>query len=146
VNFVVTSVASEASAEALRTHSVALDALLNAAAGGTYLCGGIDQITLVLVSVDDEATQNAAWARKHDRLGSFIHPISGERLRYLSISAQVPPSRIVSATPEVALAHVCRALETALAVRPRRLPRGFPFSELAHVVSVAIAPWSGVVA
>ena len=146
MKFVVTSVASDESAEALRVHTAALDALLNVAVRGVDFSSAIDQVTLVVVAVDDNPSENAAWAKQHDRLGAFTHPISNERIRYLSISAQVSPSRIASATPEAALAQISRALETALGMRPKRLPRGFPFQLLTHVVSAALAPWSGAVA
>jgi len=145
MKFVVTSVASDETAALLRDQTASVDALLNSVLGKWEFGDGIDQLSLVIVSVDDDPKENGKWVAPHNKLGSLSHPISGERIRFLSLAAPIPPSKLLSSTPSAGTALVREALLVTLASRPERLPRGYKFQDLATaVVSVLSATAEGV--
>jgi hypothetical protein len=139
MKFCVTSVANDETASLLRDQTADLDALLNSVLGEWQFGDGIDQLTLVIVSVDDDPQENTRWAVPHNKLGAFTHHISGQRVRFLSLSALVPPNELLRSTSAASSALIRHAVLGKLSARPERLPSGYNFQDLAAAVASILA-------
>ena len=139
MRFLVTSAACEETALVLRELASQVESLLRPFVGDQDFGGSIDQITFVLVSVDDNPVQNAAWAKANDKLGSYSHVASGDRVRYLSLAVQLPPQQLLATPSRKRPVLIREALAARLAARPHRLPRGFRYQDFAAAVLPALA-------
>jgi hypothetical protein len=139
MKFCVTSVACEETADILRKLTAELELVLTENLRRDSFDDGIDQLTLVVVSVDDDSDENAAWATPHRKLGSFRHMLTGQRIRFLSLAAEISPRALSELAVEERLGYVAVALSSQFGARPKRLPRGFGFLRLATAVCTALS-------
>jgi len=136
--FRVTSVACEDVAAPLRETGSRLEGWLAATLADGDFGTGIDQFSIMIVSVSDDQSEDARWLSDGNKLGSFKTWPEGSRQRYLSVAVWVEPSKIAAAPLETQLSLVCAAIVDRLATRPARLPKGLDFVRLAKAVCVAL--------
>jgi hypothetical protein len=139
MNFRVASVTSEETAALLRAVTTHIEQVLTANLTGDSFGEGIDQLSLVVVSVDEDPAANEAWAKPHRKLGSYKHMITSDRVRVLSLAAAVSPSKLVSLPESKRRQFVAELLSNEFGARPKRLPRGFDFPGLATAVCSALS-------
>lgn len=138
MRFRVTSVTDEEVAPLLRDVTVRLEDTLNNLLGDGDFGDSIDQLTLVVVSVDDDEAENSKWLKAHNRLGSYKDFVTSEPRKYLSIGVPVAPSQLLELGKQQGLSLVSKAFASKLAVRPARLPRGLDFPRLSSAVQATL--------
>ncbi|MGI4877405.1 MAG: hypothetical protein ACRYG4_07955, partial [Janthinobacterium lividum] len=79
---------------------------------------GIDQFSIVIVSVSDDPSEDTRWLSDGNKLGAFKAWPEGRRQRYLSVAVWVEPSKLAAAPLEMQLSLVCAAIIDRLATRP----------------------------
>jgi hypothetical protein len=141
VRFRVTSVASAEVGELVNDVTLKLEHWLNAAVADGDFGKGLDQFTFFVVSAFDELDTNEQWAEARNKLGSFKNPSSGESMRTLSVAVPVPPADMMALSLEEAIQLVCTLLRAKIAVRPKRVPKGFEYERCAAAISAALTAY-----
>lgn len=119
----VTSVSDEASAEILRTATLSLEKLLSAKLSSKDYGGGIQQIMIVVVSVDSDPTENARFSAAHNKRGSYTSLRTGSRISYLSIACPIDPVVVISSGDKLAQMILAKTNDDMLAFS--KAPKGF---------------------
>ena len=44
--------------------------------------GAITRLMLVIVAVDDDIGENSAFATRHNKCGTYKHPVTADRVKY----------------------------------------------------------------
>jgi hypothetical protein len=138
MRFRVTSVASEETGPLLREATVKVEDWLNASLADGNFGEGVDQFTVVAISVDDEAEENMCWSSAHNRTGKFKNPFTGKPVRFISSAVLLPPSSVIPKAPAALLSYLCSATIERLKLRPTRVPKGFDYVRCATAVSKAL--------
>jgi len=112
---------------------------LNRALSDASFGEGLDQFTLVIVSVDDEPGSDDRWVRANTRVLRFVDPFTSSPVRSLSVAAPLPPRVVLSARPDRLFAIVAEAIVAALAKRPARLPRGLDYDRCKRAIGHTLA-------
>jgi hypothetical protein len=146
MRFRVTSITSEQSGDAIAAVTVTLEKWLNGALADGAFGGTLEQLTFVVVSVDDDVLENERWVKTHEKLATHHHPITGETTRYLSLAVQLAPSLVANSQYRILLAEVSQRAIERLSVRPKRVPRGFDFARCAAAVSATLSVYAPVAA
>lgn len=138
MRFRVTSVTDEKVSAVLRDITVRLEDTLNNLLSDGDFGEVIDQLTLVVVSVDDNEVENSKFIKGHHRSGSYKDFVTAQTKRYLSIGIPIPPSQLINVDEQKGLRTVSKLLCSQLAVRPPRLPRGLDFPRLSSAVRATL--------
>ncbi|MEO6272849.1 MAG: hypothetical protein ABIP34_06590 [Rhodoferax sp.] len=117
---------------------VKLEDWLNAMLSDEDFGGKLDQITVFVVSVDDDIVTNEKWATPRSRLGGFTNPFSGEKVRDLSFGVAILPVKIAASDSKGVLHLVCAALSAKVMERPRRVPKSFDYELWAKSACAAL--------
>ena len=142
MQFRVTSVTSTEVGELVNDVTVKLEDWLNAALADGDFGGGLDQFTFFVVSAYDEPDVNEHWAEVRNKLGSFKDSASGQSVRSLSMAVAIPPADIMALSLGEAMQLVCARLRAKLAVRPKRMPKGFEYERCATAISAALSSYA----
>lgn len=142
MRFRVTAVTCEETTGPLISASVKIEDWLNAALGDGNFGEGVDQFTLVIISVDESAEENSRWANSHNKIGQVIHPFTGEKIRTISSAGLLSPSLISGQDPAAVLSCVTEGIVGRLASHPKRIPKGFDYDRCALAVSKSLAAFS----
>ena len=138
MKFRVTSVGSQETGALLRDATVVVEDWLNASLSDGMFGEGLDQFTIVAISVDDEAEENIRWFNAHNKTGKFKSRFTGEPVCYISSAVLLPPSSVISKAPHALLSYFCSATIERLKSRPKRVPKGFDYVRCATAVSKAL--------
>lgn len=138
MRFRVTSVTDEEVSTLLRDVTVRLEDILNSLLGDGDFGDAIDQLTLVVVSVDDDEVENSKWLKAHNRLGSYKDFVTSEPKKYLSLGVSIAPSQLLKLEEQQGLSLVSKEFTYKLGVRPARLPRGLDFQRLSSAVQATL--------
>jgi len=138
MRFRVTSVAGEENGAFLNEATVKLEDWLNASLSDGNFGGGVDQFTIVAISVDEEASENIRWSNAHNKTGRVKSPFTKEPVRYVSSAVLLPPSSVISKAPHAFLSYFCSAIIERLKSPPKGVPRGFEYVRCATAVSMAL--------
>ena len=138
MKFRVTSVADESCGARINVATVKLEDWLNATIADSDFGASLDQFMIVVVAVDDDPECNARFAKPWNKLSSTLNPYTGQKVKSLSFSIEVPPSNATEATYEELLSQIAEAVKHKLSIRPQRLPSGFDFQRASRAVSVAL--------
>jgi hypothetical protein len=141
MQFRVTSVAAEESAPALREATVKLERWLNASLHDGEFGEGLDQFSIVVISVEDDPSQNESWLKAQEKSGKAMQPFTGEPIRYLSVAVEVLPHEVRTKGPRELLVLVSARAKDRLATRPKRVPRGVDYARLSAAVGAALAAY-----
>lgn len=138
MRFRVTSVASKETGALLNEASVKVEDWLNVSLSDGKFGEGVDQFTIVAISVNEEAEENIRWSNTHNKTGRFKNPFTREHLRYVSSAVLLPPSSVISKAPHALLSYFCSATIERLKSPPKRVPKGFEYERCALSVSKAL--------
>lgn len=139
MRFHVTSIVATEVAPCVRDATVKLQEWLNAAMSAGDFGGHLDQVTMVIVSVEDEPAQNERWAKSHRGLGRPKNPFTGETYTELSFAVAIPPSKFDGANMEKALRVDSSAFMQSSLERPKRVPKGFDYERFATGLGAALS-------
>jgi hypothetical protein len=115
---------------------------LGAALSDGEFGGRLDQVTMFIVSVDDDVGENARWTRPRNGLGRVKNPFTGETFSNLSLAVAIPPSKFAQTTLKEALAVASSAFSERILERPRRVPKGFEYERFAKGLSTALGAYT----
>jgi hypothetical protein len=138
MRFRITSVTSEETGALFREITVKFEDWLNAALGDSEFGEGVDQFTIIFISVDDQKDQNTRWASAHNKLGKYKDRFSGESVRYLSVAVEILPSEILGKSPLEYFSCAAVAAINCLKIRHKRIPKGFDYLRCATSISKAL--------
>ncbi len=138
MRFHVTSITATEVAPCVRDVTVKLRELLNAAMSDGDFGGHLDQVTMVIVSVDDEPEQNERWAKSHRGLGRPKNPFTAETYTELSFAVTISPSKFDGTNLEKALRVASSAFVQTILKRPKRVPKGFDYERFAKGLGAAL--------
>ncbi|MDB5928640.1 MAG: hypothetical protein JWR60_347 [Polaromonas sp.] len=141
MRFHVTSISCEACAGQLRQIAVKLQDWLNATVADGEFGAAPDQFLLMLVAVDDDPAENQRWARPHDKLGYYQHPVTAMRTSCLSLAISMSPSSIATQEGLAALSIVSMTVRRKILIRPKRLPTGFEHGRCFSAMSAALGAY-----
>lgn len=122
----------------MNSAAVQLEDWLNAALSDGEFGPGLDQLTLFVVSVDDEAEENDRWAEPRNRFGGVTHPTTGVRIRDLSLAVSIPPAELLALDFGQAMRTISAALQRKVLERPRRVPEGFEYERWAKATAAVL--------
>jgi hypothetical protein len=71
--------------------------------------------------------------------------ISSVPVRHLSFGISLPYNSAVSLSPKQATEAIARLILQKVAVRPKRLPKGFDFQKLSNSIKAAVQVFCGAV-
>lgn len=111
---------------------------LNASLSDGKFGDSVEQFIVVAIAVDNDSQENLRWAKSHDKAGRYKNPITGEGVRYISSAVVLPPSKVQELGQESTLSFLCAATIRRLALRPKRVPKGFDYERCAKAVSLAL--------
>lgn len=124
----ITSVSWEEIGERLGNASVALEDRLNPLlASRNY--GEIERFMAVIVAVDSDPIENNRLATGYNKVGTYTHPTTGKRVKYISLALPFDPVVIKSAGSEQLLQLIVEALLNALENNSVKIPKSFHYSE-----------------
>jgi hypothetical protein len=123
----------------VRDVTVKLREWLNAAMSDGDPDSHLDQVTMVIVSVEDEPEQNERWAKSHRGLGRPKNPYTGETYTNLSFAVAISPSKFDGANLEKALRVASSAFIQTVIERPNRVPKGFDYERFANGLAAALS-------
>ena len=138
MKFRVTSVTDEESGALLRDATVAMEDWLNASLSDGNFGEEVDQFIVVVIAVDNDPEENSRWAKSHDKTGKYKNPFTGEGVRFISSAIVLPPSKVQELGQESILSFLCAATIRRLALRPKRVPKGFDYERCSKAVSLAL--------
>jgi hypothetical protein len=138
VRFRVTSITSGPCGAAIGPVTVRLEDWLNAALGDADFGNGLQQLTFMVVAVDEDTSENERWAKGHNKLGSFRDPVTGESPRHLSLALPLAPSHAEQTEFSRLLRELSQAAIAKLMSRPKRLPRNFDFGRCTAAVRTSL--------
>lgn len=124
--------------------TVQLEDWLNAALPDGEFGPGLDQLTMFVVSVYDEAVENERWAEPRNRLGGFTDPITGKKCRNLSLAVSIAPAELLALDFEPAMRTIGAALQRKVLERPKRVPKGFEYERWARAASAVLGVYGPV--
>ncbi len=83
-----TSISWEEVSELLSKVMVHLEKHINASFSDLSYGADVTQFTAVAIAVDSvvDSSQNEKFAKRHDKSGTYKHPLTGEKVKYISFS------------------------------------------------------------
>ena len=138
MRFRITSVTSEETGALFREITVKFEDWLNAVLGDGDLGEGLEQFTIVFISVDDQKNQNSRLASAHNKLGRYKDRFSGESVRYLSVAVEIVPPEILGKSLPNFFSYAALAAIECLSIRPKRGPKDFNYLRCAASISTAL--------
>ena len=133
----VTSVASGEVGETLGVITVGIENALSPLVGPMRF-DGVSQFIVVIVAVDSDRLENDKFVRAHNKTGHYRHPITSERVPYISIALPFDPVVLESMTEEQVRQVVCSTLLCQLDQPGVRIPKAFDYERFASTLRTAI--------
>ncbi len=119
--------------------TVRVEDWLNASLGDGDFGGKVDQITIIVIAVDDDASENSLWEKANNKVGRFKNPFTGERVSHISAAIAISPAKVLACEPTELLSVFCVSATNRLSVRPPRIPKGFDYERFHIAISKALA-------
>ncbi|MCL2658868.1 MAG: hypothetical protein FWD62_15970 [Betaproteobacteria bacterium] len=105
--------------------------------------GNIDQLTVFVIAVDSDISENERRSKACNRVGSFKDMMTGEKVRDISIALPFNPDVIETMTGEQFYAAICAALiSRSNDLGVKRLPKDFDRQKFMldlHIATEAVA-------
>lgn len=135
----VTSVTSSEVGELICNVTVALENELKPIFANDSYGGGVDQFVVVVVAVDSDTSVNEKFCKSHNRAGTDRHPITGEKVKYISVALPFDPQIIELMTEDQVRLAVCASLTSRLDnLGLKRMPKEFDYTKFATDLRVAL--------
>lgn len=112
------------------------DALNPAFASKTF--GEIGRFMLVIVAVDSDSSENNRFVTGHTKIGSYKHPITSERVKFISLAVPFDPMILEPASPARRRQLVSDALMERLDNPPVKIPNSFNYERFVHEMRLAL--------
>jgi hypothetical protein len=137
----VTSIAWKEVAELVRSVGVAMQAALTVPFQELSFGAGIDQLTIIVISVSSDTDENARVCRGYDKVSKHRHPFSGEQVRSIGFAVPIDPDALVTMMGRDLTEMICTTVIDKLDQPYPRLPRGFDYALFARHLREAIADY-----
>jgi hypothetical protein len=137
MKFRVTSVAWEDCSRSLGAACIRVEDWLAASLSDGSFGEGIDQVSFVVVSLDEDAQANAVQAAGFDKLGRYIDPIHSRLVRYLSYGLSLPYKQALPLSVPEAVVTIGGLIQAKADIRPKRLPKGYDYQRLSESLGAA---------
>lgn len=104
--------------------------------------GGVDQLVVMVVSVDSDPSENIKICERHNKVGSYKHPITSERVKYIGLALSFDPASIEGETDDQVRRLLCTALIGRLQEPGLKIPKAFDYERFSDDVSSALEIYS----
>ena len=138
MKFRVTCVILEDCFESIGAACHKVEEWLAASLGSGSFGHGLDQVIFIVVATEDDAEENAARAKKFDKLGKYTSVTDSLPVRHLSFGLSLPYNIAASLSPEHATEAIAALVFQKVSARPKRLPKGFDFNRLSSSIQAAV--------
>ena len=91
--------------------------------------GKIDRFMVVAVAVTSDIVEDNLISKGHSKIGSYRHPISLVRTRFISVALTFDPKVIMFSTADQLFKNLSLSLMRKLDNICVRIPKGFKYSE-----------------
>jgi hypothetical protein len=88
---------------------------------------GIDQFTIVLVSVDSDPQKNKRFIDDHQKVGYYKDHLTKERVNYLSIAVPMNPEEVLKMDESTLRKEFIRTLYSRLENQGLKIPKKFDY-------------------
>lgn len=89
--------------------------------------GKPERFMVVVVAVDSDAEINGKIAKKYNKVGNERHPVSNERVRYISVALPFDPVTILARTLIENKIAICEAIIQKVGNPEVRIPKEFDY-------------------
>jgi hypothetical protein len=124
------SVTNEEMTELYREPMLALEGRLQAVLGDNNYGGNVDSLAFMAISVFMDNVENEKFVSNFNKVGYFKSPLTGERMKYLSVAFAISPEDVPSKSgielAQMFLAHLIAALRNG----EFKIPKGFDVERL----------------
>jgi hypothetical protein len=128
VRFRVTSITDPEVGPRVAEATTHIEDWLNATLADGNFGRAPEQLTFFVVAVYDDPEENERWARPRESLGRT----------YLSRGISISPSKFGGGSVAEWAGIVAGAIREKLAIRPKRVPKGFEYERCAAAISAAL--------
>jgi hypothetical protein len=94
--------------------------------------GAVGRLMLVIVAVEEDAQENLACCKTHNKTGTYKHPITGERVRYFSLAVPFNPKEIVEKDESELRMRLIEKILEVMENPVVKIPKDFAYEELAR--------------
>lgn len=116
----------------IRNVMVMLEDALNPIFANNTFGGGVDQFTTVVVAIDSNSSENDKFCKAHNRVGIDKNPITGKKIKNISVALPFDPGVIKLMTEDQVCLEVCSALINRLNdLGLKKIPKEFNFAKFA---------------
>ena len=134
-----TGVTSSEVSDLISNVAVAFENKLKPIFVNTTYGGGVDNFVVVIVSVSSNISENEKFCKSHNRVGTDSHPVTGEKIRYVSVALPFDPELIESRTGDQVREDVCVALKNRLNnIGLKRIPKEFDFLKFSEDLQASL--------
>lgn len=139
----ITSIAWQGLSDSIGSITVEMEDALSKLFKGLSFGAGIDQLTVVIVSVSSEDSENDRISEGYNKIRRLRHPVTHEQIK--SIGLGIPFNyNVVSEMSRSDLRKViCCSVLRKIAKPDIKIPRGFNYEEFSERISAAITTYSG---
>ena len=139
MKFRVTSIVGDEEGNDIVAITGALEDALNMELSKKNYGSNLDQLTILLVTANDDIEDNKKWAANQCRLAHLSNAFTGERIRYLSIGVPVDRAIVLGSSKQRLRTYVVQTISEALSVRPKRLAAGLDYESLSAAMRITLA-------
>ncbi|MCP5209284.1 MAG: hypothetical protein H7A01_19000 [Hahellaceae bacterium] len=98
----------------------------------------LDQFTMVVISVDNDQTENERWLKPHNKLSTFKNPVTQQKVKSLSVAVCMPPKHIECLSFEELVSFFSEEFIKRLEIKPNRLPKGLDYLRLTKAIKLVL--------
>jgi hypothetical protein len=138
MHITVTSVSSQETNQKLNKFSVHLEESLNDSLKDEDF-GPISRFMFVVVSVFDDKEKNDFFLKKHNKSGTYTHPVTKEKVRYFSIAIPYSPTKILGSSEMELRKDLCAEIIHCIENRQVTIPKGVEYDRFAVKTKLAFA-------
>ena len=90
--------------------------------------GPIDHVSIAVVSTSDDLAENLQSSKRVNQSGSFVHPMTKEKVRHFDIGIPFPPIEVLSLDAVTLTSRICsKIIEGLYASQDRKMPSDFEY-------------------
>jgi hypothetical protein len=100
--------------------------------------GSIARLMLVVVAVEATQEENLAWCKKHNKIGTYTHPLTKDKVKYCSIAVPFGSDEIVSTSDGPLRRRLISEIVAIMANPVPKMPKDFEYSKLVNRLMVCL--------
>lgn len=137
MHLTVTAVSSEEAFHQLALFSNALESAINPLiALESY--GTIGRLMIVIVAVYASQEENLAFCKAHNKVGTYTHPVTKERVKFCSLAIPFCFEEIVRLPASELRKKLISEILAVMENPTPKMPKGFEYSRLANRLSLPL--------